>query len=217
MKVFRILALLLVFTLCLGVFAGCGEEKKKDDADSSVSQKGEASAEESAEGSASKEEQSDIEGDLNSDDVSHVESEDNSDSDESKPNVNVNTDKPVPTIVAKDNGNGTVTVTAKLPSGIGNGLIVITVSDELIYVDGSAKSSIGSLNDNGAFNGVGVSFATATLFDEGTEVITLDYKLAEGATLSDDDFWCDRWELGDGTKWLSKKGEDGCTELKFVR
>ena len=193
MKLFRILALMLVLSLSLGIFAGCGKEDKKQGDSSSVS--------ESPQG---------------------IEESKPADK-ESKPSGNTSAgnntsaDKPVPTLIAKDNGDGTVTISSKLPSGIGNGLIVITVSDKLSYIEGSAASEIGTINDTGAFNGIGVSFATATLFDEGTTTVSINYELAEGESLSEEDFWCDYWELGDGTVWLSKKGEDGCEELKVKR
>ncbi len=187
MKLFRILAILLVLSLSLGIFAGCGKEDKKQSDDSSVSESQQGDKESKPAGNTS------------------------------AGNNNTSADKPVPTIIAKDNGDGTVTISSKLPSGIGNGLIVITVSDKLSYIEGSATSEIGTINDTGAFNGIGVSFATATLFDEGTTTISINYKLAEGESLSEEDFWCDYWELGDGTVWLSKKGEDGCEELKVKR
>ncbi len=190
MKIFRILALLLVLSLSLGMLASCGAEEKKNQVSSSAS-------ESASDGNESKPADK-----------------------ESKPagNNNTSADKPVPTLIGKDNGDGTVTVSAKLPSGIGNGLIVITVSDKLSYIEGSATSDIiGTINDTGAFNGIGISFASAGFFDEGSTVISINYKLAEGESLSEEDFWCDKWELGDGTVWLSRKGEDGCEELKIKR
>ncbi len=126
-------------------------------------------------------------------------------------------DLPRVTLVAKDNGDGTVTVSAILPAGIGNGMIVVKVSDDLTYVEGSGKSAInGYINDNQKdFNGIAVVFASASFFDEGSVAMSATYKLAGGAKLDTDDFWCDMWELGDGTVWVSTS--EDCDEIKICR
>ncbi|MBQ3196022.1 MAG: hypothetical protein IJB65_06095 [Clostridia bacterium] len=212
MKCFRIFALLLVVCLALSMLAGCNKDKKNEDSSSATDSKTEQSAAAAESDAASNDDQS-TESDADKD-TSGTESAPKPDNSQS--GTHDNSDKPVITLIAKENGDGTVTISAKLPSGIGNGKVVLTVSDKLSYIEGSASSGNGGfVNDNGSFNGVAVTFATATFFDEGTTVLTANYKLSEGASLSTDDFWCDNWELGDGNVWLSNSEE--CDEIKFIK
>lgn len=231
MNLKKFFALFLVLITVISAFCACGEDDKQEE-----SKKGDDNlVEESAQTENSEEdfrsEENATQGtDASIDDVSDdytVDSEEpknepNESDTTSNPNgtgsapENPDTSLPTVTLVAKNNGDGTVTVSAKLPSGIGNGKIVLTVSDKLEYVSGSAKSDIGgAINDKGGFNGIGVSFATTSLYDEGSNALIANYKLSSGATLTADDFWCDSWELGDGTAWVSNS--DQVDEIKICK
>ncbi len=222
MKIFKLLTLALVVCLCLSTLISCSKDEKTEGTNSSAAESSspvsESNDAESAEASTEESEPSEWIGNDESV-VSDVESTDTSDSTEDVPveseseDSPVNADLPVPTLAVKDNGDGTVTASLKLPAGVANGEIIVTTSDKLNYVSGSANSDIGIINDAGAFNGVFVTFAAIDFYDEGTTAISINYRIAEGAVISEEDFWCDDWQIGDGTKWLSKKGQGGCKEL----
>ncbi len=215
MRYLKFMALLLVAVLSLSVFAACGDngDKKKDDSSATVNDDinantpgGKDDSTEAAKPDKGEDGGKESAGQNSTGDSAVV---DNSTKDP--------VDLPAPTVVAKNNNDGTVTISVRLPSGVGNGKVVVTVSDNLSYIDGSASSEVnGLINDDGVnFNGVAVSFASATFFDEDTVVLSADYKLKDGATLTEEDFWCDDWELGDGTVWLSKSTD--CEIIKICR
>lgn len=107
---------------------------------------------------------------------------------------------------ANENGDGTVTVTVSLPEGISFGSVCIKVSDNLEYVADSMESPIDA-TINPAYSRDGISgqyatFASASVYDEGSVVFTADYKIV-GASVGSEDFAFPKWELGDGTRFLS--------------
>lgn len=232
MNLKKFFALFLVLITVIFAFCACGEDDKQEESKKGDDNLVEESAQtENSEEQAYQSEENATQGTETSiDDVSddytvyseEPKDEPNESDVTSNPNgtgsapENPGTSLPAVTLVAKNNGDGTVTVSAKLPSGIGNGKIVLTVSDKLEYVSGSAKSDIGgAINDKGDFNGIGVSFATTSLYDEGSNALIATYKLSSGATLTAEDFWCDSWELGDGTAWVSNS--DQVDEIKICK
>ena len=125
------------------------------------------------------------------------------------------------TVVLADNGDGTAVIAAILPAGIGSGKIVVSVSEDLSLNEGTLKSAIGgTVNENYNRNGVVgacVAFANLSggLYDEGAEVFSATYTVAEGAELSVDDITVSEWNLSDGTDWVVNQN-NGNVIKKYV-
>lgn len=230
----KLLSLILVAMLMLSVFSACSKDEEKE-ADSkpadhttseaaeenATTEKSETAGETGVQsGTAASEDDVSEDTELGGSEAESANSAALSETDDSSIGGNgskpAESDLPVVTLVGRKNADGTVTISARLPYGIGNGKIVLSVSDKLSYVSGSAASDIGAvINDTGAFNGIGASFATATFYDEDATALSATYTVNEGASITTDDFWCDQWKLGDGTAWLSSN--EDCAEKKLLR
>ena len=152
---------------------------------------GDAPVEESSEDASSE----DVSDDASSDD-------DSSDDDSSDDVEEIVIADPTYTVTYSVNEDGTANITVTTPEGVGNGKVLLAVSENLTLVEGSATTATGGAL-NVTDNGIVVSFASATTFAEGTVVISADYTVAEGAEITADDFNVPTWQLGDGDTTLT--------------
>lgn len=161
---------------------------------------GDAPVEESSE-DASSEDVSDDSADV-SDDSADVSADDSSDDDSSEDVEEIVIADPTYTVTYSVNEDGTANITVTTPEGVGNGKVLLAVSENLTLVEGSATTATGGAL-NVTDNGIVVSFASASTFAEGTVVISADYTVAEGAEITADDFNVPTWQLGDGDTILT--------------
>lgn len=106
-----------------------------------------------------------------------------------------------------DNGDGTATVSVAVPAGISSGKIVVDVSDNLAYIDGSVTSGSiqGTVNPNysrDGISGICVTFAVADDLAEGTVVLTAKYSIVDGGFVSAADVTAPLWNLSNGDEKL---------------
>ena len=105
-----------------------------------------------------------------------------------------------------DNGDGTASVSVSVPAGVSSGKIVLSVSDKLEYISGSAVSTIGGTINDSYYRddvyGVCLTFATVSELNEGVVVLTAKYTIVDGGFVSVDDVAAPVWNVSDGNEKL---------------
>ncbi len=122
------------------------------------------------------------------------------------------------TVALINNGDGTVTANVYFPNVVsdgGAGKVVLSASSDLTYIEGSAKSDIGmkAINEkypttDGAED-VCISYASSEPLTAGFLVFSADYKLADGATLTEDDIISPEWKFTFSDGVSNTHQEDG--------
>ena len=117
-----------------------------------------------------------------------------------------------------DSETNTATLIGKLPAGVFSGKLVVSASDKLTLVAGSASSineDLGvfvELNENynrDGVSGVAVAFTNSTAVPEGTVVFNAKYNVVGNANeITVEDFDAVIWNLSNGTQRLSTQ-DDG--------
>ena len=146
----------------------------------------------------------DVSDDASSDDVS---ADDSSDDDSSDDVEEIVIADPTYTVTYSVNEDGTANITVTTPEGVGNGKVLLAVSDKLaLIVDEEGNASVSSdVGDtiNVTDAGIVISFASTRTFPAGTVVLSADFTVAEGAVITTDDFNVPTWQLGDGDNMLT--------------
>ncbi len=230
----KILAIILALTMMTAILTACSDKEPAETSDDKsadvvISTSTDA---ESTENNNSTESTVSVEVStpVSSDDTTEESSADASSADESSAvvdsSVDTSIDIDVPddiqlskttyTVVLETNDEGVTTATAFFPAvdDIVSGKLVLGFGQELSYVSGSLKTSFQNFAANDKYpkfdrEDLCISFATPTPVTEGTVVLTAQFIIAPGGTLSADDVFSPEWRMTNSKgESINEKTED---------
>ncbi len=111
---------------------------------------------------------------------------------------------------------GYALIEVTIPAGIGNGILELRTTNVLVPTGEYSSDLEGDPLSHYAVNFTGtyfiISFSSDETIEEGTVVLRANYRIADGCTVSTDDVFSDRWNLGDGLAHIATQDDGDITK-----